>query len=141
VDIRIALFTVNACDGTIGGTKTSVSIMALRPSLPTLKNTWPDLAARQASIAIPTLPSVEFLKPVGIERADVSSRCTCDSVVRAPIAPQETRSAVYCGVIVSRNSHPAGRPSFAISSNNVRAIRKPLLIWKLPLRSGSLIRP
>ena len=26
---------------------------------------------------------------------------TCDSVVRAPIAPQATRSAVYCGVIVS----------------------------------------
>jgi hypothetical protein len=44
-------------------------------------------------------------------------------------------------VMVSRNSQPAGSPSFAISSNSVRAIRRPLLIRKLPLRSGSLMRP
>ena len=74
---------------------------------------------------------------------------TCDSVVRAPIAPQATRSAVYCGVIVSeyslmgidsqhvfgnsipRNSHPTGRPSPAISRRSPRAMRRPLLIWKL----------
>jgi hypothetical protein len=85
---------------------TSVSTILLKPSLPTDKKTCGALAARQASIATFTLPSVEFLKPVGIESADVSSRCTCDSVVRAPMAPQETRSAVYCGEIASRNSQP-----------------------------------
>ena len=74
---------------------TVVSTMLLKPSLPTLRKTWPDLAARHASMAIPTLPSVEFLKPVGIDNAEVSSLWTCDSVVRAPIAPQDTRSAVY----------------------------------------------
>lgn len=107
---------------------TSVSMIELNPSLPTLRKTCPVLAARHASIAIPTLPSVEFLKPVGIDRAEVSSLCTCDSVVRAPIAPHDTRSAVYCGVIVSRNSQPAGSPSFAMSNRRVRAIRRPLLI-------------
>ena len=29
---------------------------------------------------------------------DASWRCTCDSVVRAPIAPQATASAMYCGL-------------------------------------------
>ena len=57
--------------------------------MPTERKTWGRLAARHASIAMPTVPSVEFLKPVGMESADVSSRCTCDSVVRAPIAAQE----------------------------------------------------
>ncbi len=42
--------------------------------------------------------------------SEASSRCTCDSVVRAPMAPQLIRSATYCGVIISRNSPPpAGR--------------------------------
>jgi hypothetical protein len=44
-----------------------------------------------------TLPSVPFLKPTGQDRPDASSRCTCDSVVRAPMAPQLIRSAMYCG--------------------------------------------
>jgi hypothetical protein len=35
------------------------------------------------------LPSVPFLKPMGKETPDASSRCNWDSVVRAPIAPQE----------------------------------------------------
>src|SRR2546425_11027607 len=69
--------------------------------------TWPLLctdrkwcfwrAARIASTAILTLPSVPFLKPTGADRPDASSRCTWLSVVRAPIAPQDTRSPMYCG--------------------------------------------
>src|SRR2546426_883419 len=80
--------------------------------------TWPLLctdrkwcfwrAARIASTAILTLPSVPFLKPTGADRPDASSRCTWLSVVRAPIAPQDTRSPMYCGEITSRNSQPAG---------------------------------
>src|SRR3546814_7013238 len=50
------------------------------------------LADITASTATLTEPSVPFLKPTGQESADASSRCSCDSVVRAPIAPQATRS-------------------------------------------------
>ncbi len=57
-------------------------------------------AALMASIATLIVPSVPFLKPTGRESPDASSRCACDSVVRAPIAPQLIRSARYCGVIV-----------------------------------------
>lgn len=46
-------------------------------------------------------PSVPFLKPTLIESAEASSRWTCDSVVRAPIAPHETSSAVNWGEMVS----------------------------------------
>jgi hypothetical protein len=35
------------------------------------------------------LPSVPFLKPIGKETPEASSLCNWDSVVRAPIAPQE----------------------------------------------------
>ena len=58
------------------GILTSVSTILLKPSFPTDRKTCPVLAARQASMATPTLPSVEFLKPVGMERAEVSSRWT-----------------------------------------------------------------
>ena len=58
-----------------------------------------------------TLPSVRFLKPIGIDRPEASWRCVWLSVVRAPIAPQATVSAMYCGVIGSRNSQPTGSPS------------------------------
>ena len=44
-------------------------------------------------MAILTFPSVPFLNPTGIERPEASSRCTWLSVVRAPMAPQETVSA------------------------------------------------
>ena len=49
------------------------STIVLKPFLPTDKKTCPLRAARHASTATPTLPSVEFLKPVGIGRAEVSS--------------------------------------------------------------------
>ena len=54
-------------------------------------------AAWIASIAILMLPSVPFLKPIGADRPEASSRCTWLSVVRAPIAPQLIRSPMYCG--------------------------------------------
>ena len=62
-------------------------------------------------------------------------------MVRAPIAPQAIRSAVYCGVIVSRNSVAQGRPNSLISSNSRRAWRTPSLIRKLLSSRGSLISP
>ena len=40
------------------------------------------------------VPSVPFLKPTGQERPEASSRCTWDSVVRAPMAPQ---LPAHCG--------------------------------------------
>jgi len=45
-----------------------------------------------ASIAMPSEPSVLFLKPTGQDRPEASSRWPWLSVVRAPIAPQLTRS-------------------------------------------------
>ena len=56
------------------------------------------------------LPSVRFLKPIGIERPEPSWRWVWLSEVRAPIAPQATVSEMYCGVIGSRNSQPTGSP-------------------------------
>ena len=38
--------------------------------------------------------------PIGILSPDTSSRCSCDSVVRAPIAPQVIRSAKNWGVML-----------------------------------------
>ena len=52
-----------------------------------------------------------FLKPTGIDRPDASSRWSWHSVVRAPIAPQVTKSQRNCGVSVSRNSDPTGSPN------------------------------
>ena len=63
-----------------------------------------------ASTATWTSPSVRFLKPTGIERPEPSWRWIWLSVVRAPIAPQETASEMYCGVIGSRNSHADRQP-------------------------------
>ena len=94
-----------------------------------------------ASTAILILPSVPFLKPTGHDKPEANSLCTCDSVVRAPIAPQLIRSATYCGLITSKNSVPAGKPSSLIFISNSRAIRKPSLIRKLLSKYGSLINP
>ena len=78
-------------------------------------------AARTASTATCTLPSVRFLKPTGIDRPEPSWRWIWLSVVRAPIAPQATVSEMYCGVIGSRNSQPTGRPRPSTSSSSSRA--------------------
>ncbi len=102
---------------------------------------WLAAAARTASSAICTLPSVPFLKPTGIERPEPSWRWIWLSVVRAPIAPHETVSEMYCGVIGSRNSHPTGSPSSITASSNPRAQRRPVLTSPESSRCGSLIIP
>ena len=65
-------------------------------------------AERMASIATCTSPEVAFLNPTGQETPETSWRWTWLSVVRAPMAPQLTRPAMYCGEIMSRNSVPVG---------------------------------
>ena len=84
--------------------------IAERPSASMPAKAWRAAAARTASTATWTLPSVPFLKPTGIDRPEPSWRWIWLSVVRAPIAPHETRSEMYCGVIGSRNSQPTGTP-------------------------------
>ncbi|MOA05758.1 hypothetical protein D3C78_1253680 [compost metagenome] len=78
-----------------------------------------------ASVAMRILPSVPFLKPMGAEIPDASSRCTWLSVVRAPMAPQLMRSAMYWGEITSRNSLAAGTPRRLMSISSWRAMRRP----------------
>ena len=115
--------------------------MAVWPSLVTAMKWCGCEAAFTASTAIFTLPSVPFLKPTGHDSPEASSRCTWLSVVRAPIAPHATRSAMYCGVIMSRNSQPAGTPNSLMSRSSPRASRRPWSMRKLPSRPGSLISP
>lgn len=68
--------------------------MEERPSFPTERKTWGEHAARHASIAMEVVPSVLFLKPVGIERAETSSRCTFEYVSSAGRERQEGPSLV-----------------------------------------------
>jgi hypothetical protein len=115
--------------------------MALMPCFVTDRKWCGCTAEPTASTAICTVPRVPFLKPTGMLRPEASSRCTWLSVVRAPMAPQLTRSATYCGEIGSRNSVPVGTPSSTTSRRKPRATRRPRLMLKLPSRSGSLMRP
>lgn len=62
-------------------------------------------------------------------------------VVRAPMAPHEMQSLKNWGEMVSSNSQPTGTPELVISHSRERAMRRPLLMEKEPLMSGSLIRP
>ena len=102
--------------------------MAETPCLVTDGNQWGERAASTASTAVCVVPSVPFLKPTGIERPDASSRCTWLSVVRAPIATHDVRSAMCCGICVSRNSEAVGSPRSFTSSSSRRASRSPLLM-------------
>lgn len=43
--------------------------------------------------------------------------------------------------MVSRSSEPTGSPRSVRSQRSWRAMRRPLLMWKLPSMSGSLMRP
>ena len=86
-------------------------------------------------------PSVAFLKPIGMDRPDANCRCTWLSVLRAPIAPQLIASEIYCGLVGSKNSVAAAKPSSSTPSSVRRANSKPFLILQLPSISGSLIRP
>ena len=76
-----------------------------------------------------------------MDSPDASCRWIWLSVVRAPMAPQETRSAMYCGLMGSRNSVPAGRPSAVTCCRKRRAERSPAAMSWLPSSRGSLIRP
>ena len=82
-------------------------------------------AAAQASRAICSDPSVPFLKPTGMDRPEASWRWIWLSVVRAPMAPQLTRSATYCGLMGSRNSVATGSPSSPAAIRNRRAAYRP----------------
>jgi len=79
-----------------------------------------------ALIATPRPPSVPFLKPTGIDKPDAISRWVWLSVVRAPIAVQLTKSAMYCGIIGSNISVAAGSPSSPSSRKRPRAVRIPV---------------
>jgi hypothetical protein len=73
-----------------------VRVMAANPCFVTPKNEWPQAAARIASSAISNDPSVPFLNPMGKDNPDANSRWSWDSVVRAPIAPRDNKSAKNC---------------------------------------------
>ena len=76
-----------------------VATIAARPCSVTPRKLCGWALERMASMAIWTPPSVPFLKPTGMDRPEASSRCTWLSVVRAPMAPQDTRSEMNCGEI------------------------------------------
>jgi hypothetical protein len=78
-----------------------------------------------AFMAASRLPSVLFLKPMGMERPEAISRWVWLSVVRAPIAVQAITSAMYWGVMGSSSSVAAGNPEWAKSSSSLRANRNP----------------
>ena len=129
-----------------------VRVIAANPCFVTPRKEWPHAAARMASRAISRDPSVPFLNPIGKVNPDANSLWSWDSVVRAPIAPRDNKSAknyisaifevVYtCGDIVSSISEAMGTPVWVKSQNNFREIRNPLLILKDPSISGSLMRP
>ena len=84
--------------------------MAETPCLVTDGNQCGERAVSTASTAVCVLPSVLFLKPTGIDSPDASSRCTWLSVVRAPMATHDVRSAMCCGICVSRNSDAGRQP-------------------------------
>jgi hypothetical protein len=89
------------------------------------KKVWGWRAARMAFNAGATAPEVAFLKPSGMESPEAIWRCVCDSVVRAPTADQQIRSAMYCGVIGSRSSVAVGTPFSRTSPRKRRAVRRP----------------
>ena len=62
-------------------------------------------------------------------------------MVRAPMAPQLIRSAIYWGVMGSSSSVAVGRPISLILRRSWRAFLSPRSISKVPFRLGSLIRP
>src|SRR6478752_1880510 len=86
----------------------AVATSAARPTSSIPRNAWAAAAALHASSATWRSPSVPFLKPIGIDSPEASWRWIWLSVVRAPIAPQATRSATYWGLMGSRNSVAAG---------------------------------
>lgn len=53
-----------------------------------------------------------------------------DAEIKRINVPHATKSPINCGVIVSRNSQPAGIPSSLMCKRRSLANRSPLLIWK-----------
>ena len=78
---------------------------------------------------------------MGKESPLASSRWSWDSVVRAPMAPREMRSARNWGEMVSSISLAMGMPELVRSTKSCRDTRRPLLILNVSSMSGSLIRP
>ena len=74
------------------------------------------------------LPSVPFLKPMGMDSPEAISRWVWLSVVRAPMAVQLIRSAMYWGTTGSNSSVAAGSPMSARCSSRPRARRRPVLM-------------
>ena len=68
-----------------------------------------------------------FLKPTGIDSPDASSRCTWLSVVRAPIATHDVRSAMCCGICVSRNSDAGRQPEVVDVEQQLAREAEPLV--------------
>src|SRR5207302_11305244 len=83
-----------------------VSTIAARPCSVTPMKLCGCDAARTASMAICTLPSVPFLNPTGTDSPEASSRCTWLSDVVAQIDAQFTPCVMYCYVDWSHNSSP-----------------------------------
>jgi hypothetical protein len=75
-------------------------------------------AARMALIAVWTDPSVPFLKPDRHRQPRGHLAVGLRLGVRAPMADQQTRSAMYCGVIGSRSSVAVGSPRSRTSRRN-----------------------
>ncbi len=92
-------------------------------------------------IAGVTDPNVAFLNPNGIDNPEAICRCVCDSVVRAPTADQQIKSAMYCGVIGSKSSVAVGTPRSMMSRRTRRAIRKPSGMSHDSSKCGSMMSP
>ena len=119
----------------------TVPTIATRPGLVTDRNWCGCSTAPMASIATSSEPSVPFLNPTGKDSPEANSLCSWLSVVLAPTAPTLRRSAMNCGDIVSSISLANGMPRSVKSRNNCRLVLSPLLMLKLLLMSGSLIKP
>ena len=89
------------------------------------------MAERTPLMAPSSVPSVPFLKPMGVEMPLEISRCVWASAVRAPMTFQEMRSPMYCGMRTSRSSVPDGRPISATRNRKCRAMRMPSSMWKV----------
>jgi hypothetical protein len=86
--------------------------MLARPLGSIPRKDWADPDAIMALTAFLRPPSVQFLNPTGMERPDAISRWIWLSVVRAPMAVQETRPAIYWGVNGIEHLRPRGEAHF-----------------------------
>ena len=111
------------------------------PCLVTDGNQCGDRAVSTASTAVWVLPSVLFLNPTGIDSPDASSRCTWLSVVRAPIATHDVRSAMCCGICVSRNSDAGRQPQIVDVEQQLPRQPQPLVDVEALVEVGIVDEP